>query len=356
MTDSELPHGPFPFSWTELSEEENGRIKAAVKAWPFDDMIRYSENVVLPRVFQSIADKLYNFEVKEDDIWIVTYPKCGTTWTQEMIWQLVNNVDMEKGQMPLFTRSPFIEMACIAPPPHMTPEHAKPELQKKMTEFGMKLENASEAQREGMLSMMKFMSDPIEYTRTLSGRRVIKCHLPMDLLPHDVINKCKIVYVARNPKDCAVSYFHHCKLLQGWVADFDECLKQFEDDLLLYGSYWRHILGGWEYKDNKNVSFIWFEEMKKDQKSVIQSLCHFLDHPLAEGKVDELVENLKFDKMKKNMAVNMVGKENDKPKGEFMRKGIVGDWKNHFDEETEKRWNQWIEKNIQGKNIIIPGK
>jgi len=285
----------------------------------------------------------------------VTFPKCGTTWTQEMVWQIVNNVDKERGQMPLFARSPFIEMACIAPPPSFTPEHAKLDLHQKMLDFQGKMEKASELQREGMLAMMKHMADPIEYTRTLSGRRVIKCHLPMDFLPHDVVQKCKIVYVARNPKDCAVSYFHHCKLLQGWVADIDEFLKQFEEDLMLYGSYWRHILGGWEYRDHKNFTFIWFEEMKKDQKSVIQDLCRFLGQPLTEDKVDELVENLKFDNMKKNKAVNS-DEMKDKEKGEFMRKGIVGDWKNHFDEETEKRWNQWIEKNIEGKNIIIPGK
>ena len=30
-------------------------------------------------------DRIRNFEVKDDDIWICTFPKCGTTWTLSLI-------------------------------------------------------------------------------------------------------------------------------------------------------------------------------------------------------------------------------------------------------------------------------
>lgn len=40
-------------------------------------------------------------------------------------------------------------------------------------------------------------------------RRFIKTHLPFSLLPPDLLTKgCKVVYVARNPLDAAVSFYH----------------------------------------------------------------------------------------------------------------------------------------------------
>ena len=46
--------------------------------------------VMLPSNFKNFAQKIWNFTVRKDDIWIVTYPKCGTTLTQEIMWQIGN--------------------------------------------------------------------------------------------------------------------------------------------------------------------------------------------------------------------------------------------------------------------------
>ena len=37
----------------------------------------------------------------------------------------------------------------------------------------------------------------------------MKTHLPLSHLPTDLLTKAKVIYVARNPKDQIVSWYHH---------------------------------------------------------------------------------------------------------------------------------------------------
>lgn len=57
-----------------------------------------------------LAERVRNFQVFEDDVWVVTFPKCGTTWTQEMVWLLNNGLNFERAKkLSLDERFPFLE-------------------------------------------------------------------------------------------------------------------------------------------------------------------------------------------------------------------------------------------------------
>lgn len=60
--------------------------------------------------YQSYAQQVRDFQVYEDDVWIVTFPKCGTTWTQEMVWLIDNALDYQTARnISINTRSVFLE-------------------------------------------------------------------------------------------------------------------------------------------------------------------------------------------------------------------------------------------------------
>ncbi len=58
--------------------------------------------------------------------------------------------------------------------------------------------------------MGALMADTVGYTERRpksKGRRVIKTHLPLEMLPPGLVDKCKVVWVNRNPKDSLVSWY-----------------------------------------------------------------------------------------------------------------------------------------------------
>ena len=163
-----------------------------------------------------------------------------------------------------------------------------------------------------------------------------------------------MVYVARNPKDVAVSYYHHNINLpnHGYIGSFEQFLTFFEQGLHLYGDYWTHVKGGWELRKHENFKFLWFEDMKVDQKKVIVELCSFLNHPLDDDQINRLVEHVKFENMKNNpWADPGHGLAPPGVDSKFMRKGQVGDWKNYFEDDKNQKWKTWILQNIKGTGM-----
>lgn len=142
----------------------------------------------------------------------------------------------------------------------------------------------------------------------MPGPRVIKSHLPVNLLPAALWTVSpKIIYTARNAKDTALSYFHHYRGMLGYEGTFDDFLEAFLGGQLLYGDYFRHSHEFMELVDEgrDNILFLTYEEMKRDMANVLDRMCTFLGKQYTEQELIAVEHHLRFDSMKNNPMVNM---------------------------------------------------
>lgn len=106
-----LPEKANIFEHTERSQCKY-TLKSFSDLCPLtEEQRRKFSSTVLPPKHGQFLNEINNLEIYDDDIWVISYPKCGTTWTQEAVWQICNGVDLEseKSKESLRTRFPFLE-------------------------------------------------------------------------------------------------------------------------------------------------------------------------------------------------------------------------------------------------------
>jgi hypothetical protein len=232
---------------------------------------------------------------KPEDIFVCSYPKCGTTWLQNMVYLILND------GVPL-SQNQFL--------PRVFPH---------LEEVGK------------------------EVCNQLPTPRLIKTHLPFSITPHN--SKARYLYVARNPFDCAVSFFHHTRgfpqhydFLDGEFEEFFECFIAGEVD---FGDYFDNLISWYKRKDDENVLFITYESMKADSYRSIMAIADFLGVESFKDKkiIDSIIKYSSFEAMQKNQT-RWASLRSDTVEP-FIRKGIVGDWVNYF---TPKQTRLLLEK------------
>ncbi|KAF2893636.1 hypothetical protein ILUMI_12537 [Ignelater luminosus] len=323
------------FDFEEIKpDDEVGKIieEGMISAFCTKYIMVGQDRTVFASYYLQYAEKLKKFEVYDDDVWVASFPKAGTTWTQEMVWMIANNLDFQGAKQSLRERFPFLEISTI-------------------------LKRESVLHEASNLPIPQYHTNSVEYTKNLQRPRFIKSHLPFSLLPEQLqsgTRSPKMIYVVRNPKDTCISYYHHGTLLMGWTISLENFVKVFMADKSTYGSYWKHVLGYWNKRHLPNLLIIKYEDMKSNLPSVIKTVAQFLNKEITEEQIQLLCKHLSFESMKSNPAVNfeelakklrksnMVAKD-----GTFIRTGIVGKYKEELSPETINKFNEWIKANIR---------
>ncbi|MDJ0635781.1 MAG: sulfotransferase domain-containing protein [Xenococcaceae cyanobacterium MO_188.B29] len=244
------------------------------------------------------------FQTSPGDVFLVTYPKSGTIWLAEIV-------------------------RCITQP--------KKSSQENFPDPGT----------------LRFEMASYEQLEALPSPRSIPTHLPFALVPRSKEHTVKYIYLARNPKDVAVSFFHFMRSSR--LIDFDgsweEFLQHFMKGNILYGSYFDHVLEWWTHKDDDNVLFLKYEDLKKDLKGGVKIIAEFLGYKLSKEEANAVAEKCTFQAMKSNpnLEVNKFSKLSKK--SSHLRKGVVGDWKNHFSDEQLAEFNKLYESRLKGTGL-----
>lgn len=136
--------------------------------------------------------------------------------------------------------------------------------------------------------------------------RFIKSHLPIQFMPDQIWSvKPKIIYVKRNPKDVAVSYFHHYKLFHRYTGTLDEFIDCFVQDNIYWAPVYPHMINFCEAAEKlDNILILSFEELKKDLKSVIRKVAKFLKVSVSDEDIEKLADHLSFKNMRGALFFN----------------------------------------------------
>ncbi|KAK2501754.1 hypothetical protein MC885_012872 [Smutsia gigantea] len=165
-----------------------------------------------------------------------------------------------------------------------------------------------------------------------------------------------MVYVARNAKDVAVSYYYFYQMakLHPEPGKWEEFLDKFMTGKVAFGSWYDHVKGWWEKRKDYRILYLFYEDMKENPKCEIQKLLKFLDKHLPEETVDKILYHSSFSVMKQNPCTNYTTVPNsdmDHSVSPFMRKGISGDWKNQFTVAQYERFEEDYKKKMKGSTL-----
>ncbi len=263
-----------------------------------------------PFVTQQGLDELAaRFVVRNDDVFIVTYPKAGTNWMRQIV-HLLGHGGVQ-GEQTLRETVPLLE---------------------------------KEASQDNWAVI-----------ETTGARRYFMSHLPYGLMPRVQHSQARYICVARNPKDCATSYYYFMvsredmRLQNEWDDFFDAYMQ----GQVPYGLWFDRTLEWWQAsQQNRNILFMHYEEMQIDLAACVEKIAHFIDIPLSPTLRDSIVAQSRFDAMATNTKTNwnLQPTRNGFP-AKHLRKGKVGDWQHRFTPAQNARFDALYQQRMAGSGL-----
>ncbi|CAI9531751.1 unnamed protein product [Staurois parvus] len=139
-------------------------------------------------------------------------------------------------------------------------------------------------------------------------------------------------------------------------GSWEEYLERFIQGNVGFGPWGAHVRDWWNLKEQKNILYVFYEDMLEDPSREIQRVVRFLGKDFSEEVVDRICQHTSFKAMKKNPLTNYTAISStimDHSISPFMRKGICGDWKNHFTVAQSERLDEYYRREISGTELTF---
>ncbi len=236
--------------------------------------------------------------IRDDDVLVVTPPKCGTTWMQTIVALL-------------FCGDPEVE-----------------------TELMVKMPWVDVRFRE--------MHEVAERLEAMSDRRSMKSHTPMDGLPLD--ENAHYLCVFRHPLDAHFSYRKHLRNLpmpffDAWYPEddpdgvtfrrfLDGGAEGFDGDAMPLAHIVRHYKAASVLAERPNVTLFHYADMSRDLRGTFAKVAELLGIAHSDQVLEQLVQAATFDNMRANAErfAPSGGKGFMKSDRDFFHSGTSGKW------------------------------
>ncbi|KAF7129939.1 hypothetical protein RHSIM_Rhsim10G0059200 [Rhododendron simsii] len=277
-----------------------------VKSWGGIVLNQFQGFWFLPRYLLGTKQVLDHYKPLPNDVILASFPKTGTTWLKALLYSVINRASINQ----LVTNHPH---------------ELVPSLE--MQVYGGPVAN----------------SPPHFPSNTSSSASIFSTHIPYQILGETLNSSdCRVIYVARNPKDTLISLWHfENSIYLGQKREpqpLEDIVTSFCEGSVTFGPYFDHVLGYQKesLERPEKFFFITYEELKSDPNVHVKRLAEFLGCPFVgedmEEQVEEVVRSCSIETLKKHEVNNssVVPSWTIVPYKSLFRKGQVGDHMNYL--------------------------
>ena len=300
-----------------------------VEGYPHPPFIRQRPWQLLRNMW---SDRIH----RQDDVWIATYPKCGTTFMEQIVLLLRHGGDPDvldnsaHNNYNLKTRIGKVwaeQRVRVMPDP--TDATGPPRMRSKMT---------------------------LDEFAAMPAKRTLKTHSPramfLDTRPvsppslassgrHDPLAEgTKVIYVSRAAADACVSSYYHAANPHRLGFPFDAWAKLWLSGLFEHGRWSDHV-AGWRAEASQNPGqVLWcrYEDLKAQPHREVRRIAEFLSIDADDALIDKVVVGSGFDVMRARAGEMSY----------FFRKGVVGDAARHFSPALYKEFDAALQEQMRG--------